>query len=412
MLTPLLLLAACSAEPPQGDLVPTLLAEVPHGRLERVGALEVLRLEGTREEMGRAEGALLCGRVTRLVQDYIVDFAAVNLMIGYPWLREGVLARARVPDADRRQLAALREGMESCPAGDLELRIRGPEGVQERPIELEDLVVATAIGDVGCSSFSAWGAAARGGGLLLGRTFDYPSDPGGTFVEAQLLKVYREPDGARWASVSLPGLVGCITCVTDGGAALAVHNAAGAKGQGGGLVPRLLAARDALLATRGAPDPVAAAEAVLEAAPQGVGNAFHLVLPGGEGAVVLEVDGQDRAEDGRVTVRRPGALPSPATREALVLTNHFGLRDPPRREGDSAERYRLLAEGLDRAAAAGGLEPAGARRLLGGVGRGITAHALLLDLGAGTLDLWVAEGEGEDATDAPATRLELRDLLR
>jgi hypothetical protein len=278
----------------------------------------------------------------------------------------------------------------------------------ERPIEVEDLVVATAIGDVGCSSFSAWGEASRGGGLLFGRTFDYPSDPGGTFPEQHLLKVYEEPDGARWASVSLPGLIGCVTCWTDEGAAIAVHNAAGTKGRGG-AVPRLLAARDALLATRGALDPLAAAEAALEAAPQSVPNAFHLVLPGGRGATVFEVDGAADHPDGRVTVRRAGD--EPAAGAALVLTNHFVSRAKPRTSGDSAERFARLSAGLREADAAGGLDAAGARDLLRGVGREITAHATLLDLGAGTLDLWVADGADEDATDETAVRLRVEELF-
>jgi hypothetical protein len=48
-----------------------------NGFLEDVDGIDVLWLWGTRDEMGYAEGAILCGRIRDMFRDYVLDYVVL-----------------------------------------------------------------------------------------------------------------------------------------------------------------------------------------------------------------------------------------------------------------------------------------------------------------------------------------------
>ena len=182
-----------------------------------------------------------------------------------------------------------------------------------------------------------------------------------------------------------------------------------------GFVPRMLATRDAIAATWLADDPAAAAEAVLEAAPQYRGNALHLGWSANQGhaagGAVFEYDGHASHPDGQATVREPGAYQaSLQTRDATISTNHYLQRTDPPASGDSVDRYRTLATGIDDAVTRGGVDADGAFELLALVDRTWTAHVTVYDAADDTLRLWVSEGPDLSALESTPVTLDLDSL--
>lgn len=392
-----------------------------NGRLETVDGREVLHLWGTRYEMGYAEGSLMCGRLTQVFEDYILNYLVSY--VGYDWdtITSLALGFIDIPDEFDQELQGIADGMrENCPAEDL-IVTSDYLGLGEggsREVEFEDLLVANAVGDWACSSFTAWGEASASGAMLQARNFDYSIDPGGTFLDEHVVKVYdsSEEGGARYLSVSTPGLVGCISCFTEEGAAMAIHNIVGLETSSGyTFTPRMLAMRQALVTTIGSADPPADVEALLEDAPQYRGNGMHLVWPAAAGhdagGAVFEYDGNEEHPDAQATVRVPGDHQGILqTMDATVLTNHYMQRTEPPSGGDSMNRYETLAQGIDEAVGQGGIDADGAYTLISSVAREWTAHTTLLDSSDRSLKIWIAEAYGQPAVEAEPMTLDLDSL--
>lgn len=425
LLASLLLLTACSTPEgaPAGDTAAAAEDDALHGRIERHGDRDVLYLWGTREEMGYAEGALYCDRVAPLFKDYLLEHLVGEYSdYTYDIARVYVLATTEFQEDDLRELEAMYQGMvDTCTPEELTVTSEylGPN-VGSRVLELDDLLFANAVADFGCSSFTAWGAASATGDTIHGRNFDWAVDSGGTFLEEHLIKVYdSEEEGARWASVSVPALAGCITCVTEEGVGLTMHNVSGLDPtKTVDISPRMFAARAALAATYEADDVVAAAEAELEARPQLVGNNLHLSFPtargGGIGAVVFEYDGAADHEDGQVTVRYPGEDPDRARTLGIAATNHYVKRRAPEMDGDSYERQISLLQAIDDAEQGGGIALDRGHEMLSAVVNGysgLTVHSILVDTANRELRLHVAADPQSPAPDAEPTVLDLDALF-
>ena len=276
-----------------------------------------------------------------------------------------------------------------------------------RELTIDDLIASNILGDFGCSSFTVWGEASATGDTIHARNFDWAIDPGGVYLDQHLLKVYDsdEQGGARYASLTVPGLIGCMSCISGDGVGITMHNVGGLSAtQSTGIHPRMLATRSALAATWQSGDPAADAEAVLEAALQRVGNNLHLSYPSAlgspGGAVVYEYDGATDHNDGQATVREPGDDPSVSTQEALVVTNHYMKRTDPPADGDSYNRYQTLAAGIGAATGNGGLDADAAHALIDQVANQYTAHSVVIDAAAAELQVFVAPEPGTPATEA------------
>ena len=406
---------ACSV-PEDTHTAPAAAADPAlHGKIGAAGDRDVLYLWGTREEMGYAEGALLCDRVAPLFKDYLLEHLVTNYSdYTYEVARTYILVSTKFEEDDLAELTAMYQGMvDHCTEEQLtiESEFLEPDAYGSRVLEFEDLLFANALADFGCSSFSVWGDASATGDTLHGRNFDWAADPQGTFLDDHILKVYDSTDeGARFVSLMVPAMAGCITCVTEEGVGITMHNVGGLDPTFDvDISPRIAAARAALVATWQAPDVVDAAEQVLESRRQYTGNNLHLSFPlargdGTTGAVVFEYDGDSEAPDGQVTVRRPGEDPALARLDAIVATNHYVKREPPDTSGDSFERARTLRAAVDTADLTGGLDVTAGRALLASVAlsddtRGVTAHSILIDSANRQLQIFVAPSWMEAAPD-------------
>lgn len=422
MLLPLVLLNACDTPTPQGPAAPA--EEALHGRLDNLDGRDVLYLWGTREEMGYAEGALTCDRVAPLFEDYLLEHLVAEYTdYTYDVVSVFVTATTLFEDGDYRELEAMYQGMvDHCSEEELTVRSEflGPEYDGEKVLAFEDLLFANAVADFGCSSFSAWGDASATGDTIHGRNFDWAVDIQGTFLSEHLLKVYdsSEEGGARWASLTVPGLAGCITCLTEEGVGLTMHNVSGLEpSRSVDISPRIFAARAAIAATWQSDTLVEDAEAALEARQQIVGSNLHLSFPtarrdDGIGAVVFEYDGAADAADGQVTVLYPGLDPDLLRTDGLVATNHFTLREPPDTSGNSFDRHQSLIAALDAAPGQGGLDGDGGRTALIDVAQGgYTAHSVLFDTANRELRVFVAPDPDTMALAAEPNVIDLDELF-
>ena len=391
-----------------------------NGRLETVDGIEVLSMWGTREEMGYAEGALLCGRITDFFEQYVLDYVVPNSGYDYATLTALVTIAYSLPEDDVRELEAMLLGVrERCPAEDLVLTSENlePAAGGSREVTFDDLKIGHALADWACSSLTVWGEASATSGTIHARNLDFLQDDDGVILDSHIVKAYMssEDDGAIWASVSFPGLIGCISCFNNEGTGITMHNVA-ALGTSGNAVPRMLAARRALVDSLGATDPVADAEAALEACPQQVGNnlhfSMHCATTGCAGGAVFEYDGYSEHTDEFATVRVPGDVDDGVTTaDAIVCTNHYMERDTPPTSGGSYDRYQTLVDGVNAGVTAGGLDIAGALALMATTSEqntgSPTVHTVIMDTETMTLRVYVPDST---AIEAPAATPHVIDL--
>lgn len=414
-------LLACAVDSVPADSSADTAAAVTepdfNGRVEEVDGRDVVYLWGTREEIGYAEGALYCDRVIPLFRDYLLATLVDDYSdYGYELIRPVVVASVSYEPGDLAEITAMYQGMvDHCSTAQLTIvsDLLESDSGGARLFELDDLLFANAVADFGCSSFSVWGERSATGDTVHGRNFDWATDPDGVFLDEHVLKVYDSTEeGLRFASLMVPGMAGCVSCITEEMVGLTMHNVSPLDpDQMTGISPRMLSARAALAATIEAEDLVGAAETVLDARRQLTGNNLHLSFPlsrgDGIGAVVFEVDGNDETTDGQATVRRPGEDPDFARTDAIVATNHYIKRRTPDSSGDSYERAMTLRADLD---ATEQVDTEAGRGFLQDVARdqdGITAHSVVFDMANHSLDLYVAPDPATPAVDAEPVHLDL-----
>jgi len=223
-------------------------------------------------------------------------------------------------------------------------------------------------------------------------------------------------EGARSASVTVPGLAGCITCVTDQGVGVSMQDVFSVLPNYEQAWPRTLVARQALVATAAGGDPVSVQEDVYEAHDQRIGSILHTYFPapvdGSPAAAVFEYDDDATHPDGRVTVREPGDDPDLATPEALAATNHYVARGGDVvDEMDTLDRLSTLDAGLAAAAEAGGLDRDGAWALIDAVSYPYTSHSILYDDATQTLEVFLSTGMDLPAPDTTPHVVDLDTLF-
>lgn len=197
-----------------------------------------------------------------------------------------------------------------------------------------------------------------------------------------------------------------------------MHNVDGLDSSNG-AVPRMLAARSALVATVGAADGIQAAEDAFESRPQQVGNNLHMSFPcsgsGCTGGVVFEYDGMAAHTDGFATVRAPGDVADGVnTADAIVCTNHYVKRAAPETSGSSYDRYQILVNGVNDAVTSGGLDVPGALALMTAAadrGDTPTIHTVIMDTASMTLRLYRSLDINIEAPYAAPHTLDLTTLF-
>jgi len=274
-------------------------------RLKRVDGIPVLRLSGSRYEVGRQHGALLKRQIEFIHKEYFE--AMVVPAVGRGALDEWATeVEPHIP-------AALKEEMRGIADG---------SGMAYRKVLLANTMLDR-LQSVMCSTVAASGDATIDGEVYFGRNLDFP---GRNILHRMTVVIVFEPDGETpLAAVTWPGLVGVLSGMNAhgvAGATMLIHR--GKPIQPG--LPYLLMYRQALQAARKTPDVAASIRKAKRTCP----NNFMVVDADGT-AAVLEFDQTDFAS----------RAPEGGT---LCSTNHFRsekMKDVGWPVGTS--RYRTLA---------------------------------------------------------------------
>lgn len=167
-----LLLVSWLVTPPARAASPVVKIETRHGQSWRgtCDGLPVLMLRGTHRERGEAHGKL-AGREIVKSCDQLATFLKNKLPGG--WNTAVVVAKQfQVPKRFREELEGMLAGIEMSTTPE-ERKLQAAD----RAILIDDLALLNTA-DVfelfRCSQFSAWGAAADDGKMIVGRNFDYP----------------------------------------------------------------------------------------------------------------------------------------------------------------------------------------------------------------------------------------------
>jgi hypothetical protein len=168
----LLLLACVFTTPLSRAGTPAVEIKTRHGQSWRgsIDGFAVLMLRGSHRERGEAHGKLAgreivksCNQLATMLQKKLPGGWSTALVIGKQF---------QLPKRYREELAGMLAGIEQSTT--VEERTLT---VANRAITVDDLALLNTA-DVfelfRCSQFSAWGSAAAGGELIVGRNFDYP----------------------------------------------------------------------------------------------------------------------------------------------------------------------------------------------------------------------------------------------
>ncbi len=363
--------------------------ECDHGTFRRVKGVGVLTLWGTPYQRGFAHGKLLA----RGILDMVDVVGGSNLLLSdtedYEKKILPLVGRFEFEPADEEELRGIFEGVQAA---------LGPRPMLEqlgRPPTLPDLKACNTAGDwyrQACATFAAWGTRAKGKHVWVGRNFDFL--PAKASVSHQMIVVHKRlGEKKAWATVSAPGMIGCITGLNEDGVFASVHDVfLPLRRLEKGYSPRLLVLRR-LMETCEPRDLEGQARPILEARKPMFDNAILLAAPVADGsppAVVFEYN-SDYSKDKGVTVRTPADNEEKLSREMITCTNHFRKRLKP---GFNLTYYRYpLMRRVLMAKTNRGLKVDIdiARKTMGAVRLPITVHTVIADLN--TLDFWFAAGE-------------------
>lgn len=361
----------------------------PFGTFRRVNGVGVLSLWGSSYQRGLAHGRLLAQGVLDMIDTICTSNLLLQSRGDYERVILPMMARFSFTPEEEAELRGILDGVRSVLGVKAVLKRIG------RPLTLEDLKAYNTAGDwyrQACSSFAAWGEGASDGHVWVGRNFDFL--PARAYFAHQMIVVRRALDDKKaWASVSAPGMIGCITGINADGVFAAVHDVfLPRRPVEHGCVPRLLVLRR-LMETCTAGDLERQAVAILEESKQLFDNNILLAAPVTDGtspALIFEYNG-DRTKDKGVTVRRPADNEEYFGREMIACTNHFRKRLRP---GFNPLRYRYPLIGRILKAKTRRGEKVDfdlARRTMAAVRWPITVYTVIADLN--TLEFWLATGE-------------------
>ncbi len=335
----LVVLALCATA--AGASEPT--ARKVNGTLTEIEGIPVLRVWGTPEERGFANGYLMGEKFAKFFNDFI---ASGNLMEVKTYTEKVMptVGLMPVPPAYETELRAMLSGIEAQAGGAVEIPALG------RPLRYEDLVATNSMGDLlrmGCSSFAAWGPMTADGHTLAGRNLDWPTCQALEGTQMVTVHVPAANSGELgWVSVFWPGLIGCTTGMNAEGVTVAMHDSNSPNPTtAGGFTSSLLLYREAIESAH-ARTAVADITRVLNERYTVAGYNMMVTKPfSGEGpaAVVFEHDA-DLTKTRGMTLREPNRPDA-----FLICTNHSRKRYEP----SPGVRYPRLSTGLERIAGSG-----------------------------------------------------------
>lgn len=200
--------------------LPTPLGSVhtpnPAGKVEAMGGMRIVYLQGKPYEMGLQQGSLFREELRQFVRYYLYEHLILEQGVAHFWL----LAYARLVDQDvpndlREEMQGIADGaglsyldillLNTIP--DLLALARQLPALESFPLRFS----ATRYNNgklhvISCMSFSVWGSAAIDGELLLGQNIDSSES---NFLSPYLLTIVRQPAfGNAFVSLGMMGMVG------------------------------------------------------------------------------------------------------------------------------------------------------------------------------------------------------------
>jgi hypothetical protein len=378
-----------------------------NGTLVEIDGVPVLRIWGTPQERGYAQGYLLADRIVPLLDAFIGGGTLGGSPANYEQFVLPMVKRMEIQPEYLEELRAVQAGVEARMGGPARLPLLG------RALRLEDLIAVNCTADItrmGCSSFAAWGPMTKDTGTIAGRNMDWPAVPA---MLGALIIVVNVPSadsgGLAWVSVTYPGYLVCQTGMNAEGVTVSMHDAGGFPPEvKAGFTPRGFALREAIESARGSTafDDVTR---VLRDRICAIGNNVPVNRPytgEGPGGAVFEYDGGLAYGKG-VTVRE-------ASDDAayVICTNHYRKRAEP----VPCSRYARLASELERIADSRGgrhLTTKLARKMLGKVSmEGIlTHHSVVFEPNRRVMHVAFATASNENAPACEFVTLDVAELL-
>ena len=359
----------------------------PFGEFHRVQGKGVLVLWGEPYQRGLAHGSLLAQGVLDMADTVCGSNLLLSDTKDYERVILPMMDKFAFEADDAAELRGVLDGVRSKLGTDARLARLG------RALTLADLKAYNTAGDwyrQACSSFAAWGGQAADGHVWVGRNFDFM--PAKAFFSHQMIIVHRPAPGKKaWASVTAPGMIGCLTGINQEGVFVSVHDVfKPLRPVDKDYSPRLLVLRR-LIETCSARDLQAQALPILTARKAMFDNAILLAAPVADGTspgLIFEYD-SDPSQASSVTVRTPQDNEKELSQEMITCTNHFRKRAKP---SGTCYRYPLMRQVLMAKTGRGQkVDFDIARKTMGAVRLPITVHTAIADLN--TREFWLAEGE-------------------
>jgi hypothetical protein len=182
-------------------------ARFEKGELKYINGLPVMVVEGTPEEIGRQEAAL-SGEAAKAIADYprrlLRAFKVDDHWAKFVATGESLLEQA--PADHRAELLAFGKAL----------------GIGHDVGVVANTIMDTQHGGLGCSSLLVLADKSATKSPLFGRNLDFYTL--GVLDKYGLVTIHR-PQGKKhaFASVGIPGVLGCLSGMNDAGLALAVH---------------------------------------------------------------------------------------------------------------------------------------------------------------------------------------------
>ena len=202
LLALLALVSACSTPNPG-----LRAGSVDHGKLNKVGDVWVLELDGSPVERGKAEGVLLGEQIRWLLPRYLKKVASVETLSNFQKELVAAIA-AGIPSAHFDQLNALADAAKV-----------------DRTALFAVNLAPELLSSLACSCLATTAERSSDRKVRLARNLDWP---GGDLLAQAGLVVVESGSGHRFASFTWPGLVSVATGMNDAGLAVADLMALGA----------------------------------------------------------------------------------------------------------------------------------------------------------------------------------------
>ena len=211
--------------------VRSLHAQQISGELQVMQGKRVLRLWGSHYDMGYAHGYLLAEEIVALLEGYMLGmlYDVENYWRTLLLVETGV----KMPAAYRREIRGMHQGM---------LDALGEDGLYSELLQREfgpaDLIAWNMAPEIFRLSFSdieradeprysssiaGWGDKTADGSLIIARDLDFGA-PGDLLDRSSLLIAYQPRRFVEnsWLAVSWPGVIGCLTGMSEQGAGAAL----------------------------------------------------------------------------------------------------------------------------------------------------------------------------------------------